>query len=52
MGTYSPAEALRILLSGTGLRYRFADAHTVTVEQASLKQDEGPVVLDDGVVQL
>lgn len=51
-GTYSPGQALQILLSGSGLTYRFADSNTVTVEEASLKQDGGPVVLDDGVVQL
>lgn len=33
-GSYAPEAALRILLDGTRLTYRFTDAHTVMVERA------------------
>lgn len=33
-GTYTPEEALRILLASTGLRYEFVDARTVTIRAA------------------
>jgi iron complex outermembrane receptor protein len=40
-GSYEPEAALRILLDGTGLTYRFTDADTVMVEQSILQQQGG-----------
>jgi len=37
-GTYEPEAALRILLEGTGLTYRFTNANTVMVERPLLQQ--------------
>ena len=41
-GTFTPREALQRLLAGTGLRYRFLSAATVTLESESAEQREGP----------
>ncbi len=39
-GTYTPEQALRILLAGTGLTARFADSGTVTLERLAVGKDE------------
>lgn len=44
-GDYTPEDALRQLLAGTGLTYRFTDANTVTVQQAA--NGDGPMRLRD-----
>lgn len=44
-GSHTPEAALRILLSGTGLIYRFSDATTITLEPAAVEQKSGPVQL-------
>jgi len=31
-GTYTPAQAIGLLLAGSGLNYRFSNAHTVTID--------------------
>jgi iron complex outermembrane receptor protein len=49
-GTYTPEQALRLLLGATGIAYRFADANTVTLERAEGHQEAplelGPVVVE------
>lgn len=42
-GSYTPEEALRRLLQGTGVTYRFVDARTVTLTQVA---GQGAAVLD------
>jgi iron complex outermembrane receptor protein len=42
-GTFSRAEALRRLLAGTGLVYRFTNAGTVTIEPSGSRADTAPV---------
>jgi iron complex outermembrane recepter protein len=44
-GRYTPEQALRQLLAGTGLQYRFPDANTVTIERAVEADGEGPLQL-------
>jgi outer membrane receptor protein involved in Fe transport len=44
-GAYTPAQALRVLLAGTGLTYRFTAVDTVTLARAA-QDEEGPVQLD------
>ncbi len=39
-GSVEPEQALRALLAGTGLNYRFTDANTVTLEQATVQEDQ------------
>ena len=41
-GSFTAEEALRRLLAGTGLRYRFMSADTVTLESESSGRAEGP----------
>jgi len=48
-GTYSPEEALQVLLSGTGLLYRFAGPNAVTLRSAPTNGDDA-LVLDPIVV--
>ena len=45
-GDYTPEQALRLLLAGSGIRYRFADAKTVTLEGAAAQPDGGAIPLD------
>ena len=45
-GEYTPAEALRRLLAGTGLNYRFSDTSTVTLAKAGAPDGDGPLRLD------
>ena len=49
-GRFTPEAALRQLLAGSGLSYRFTDATTVTLERAasepSEETDSGPLQLD------
>lgn len=40
-GSFTPEEALQRLLAGTGLRYRFLSADSVTLESESTAQTEG-----------
>jgi len=44
-GTHTPEQALRRLLAGTGLRYRFTDAGTVTLAQAGTQGEGDPLRL-------
>jgi len=44
-GEYTPEEALRRLLAGTGLQYRFSDADTVTLANPGAQDDDGPLQL-------
>jgi len=50
-GTYTPAQALEKLLTGTGLQYRYSNDKTITLEQPSSTADsanqlaQGPVTL-------
>lgn len=41
-GRYTPEQALRRLLSGTGLTYRFIDQDTVTIESFAAEEEQGP----------
>src|SRR3546814_348329 len=43
-GTYTPDQALRLLLAGTGLGYRFADAKTVTLTTKQAQSGKGGAV--------
>lgn len=45
-GSYTPEQALRLLLAGSGIRYRFADARTVTLEGAAAGPGGGAIPLD------
>ncbi len=42
-GTFSKGEALRRLLAGTGLAYRFTNASTVTIESSGSRAGAAPV---------
>jgi len=44
-GRYTAEEALRQLLAGTGLRYRFTGADTVTLAKARAQHGDGPLQL-------
>ena len=44
-GSYTPEQALRQLLAGTGLTHSYADTNTVTLERAGLQPESGPVRL-------
>jgi len=44
-GEYTSEDALRRLLAGTGLQYRFSDADTVTLAKAGAPYGEGPLQL-------
>lgn len=37
-GAYAPEQALRLLLAGSGLEYRFADAKTITLSRAAAQE--------------
>jgi len=45
-GSYTPEEALRRLLAGTGLGYRFTGADTVTLARAAIEGEQGPLQLE------
>lgn len=48
-GTYTPQEALQVLLVGTGLTHRFIDAATVTLVQGGASSPGGtPVPVQEG----
>ncbi|MPZ11432.1 MAG: TonB-dependent siderophore receptor [Kiloniellaceae bacterium] len=47
-GSYTPEEALRLLLAGTGLEYRLTGGTTVTLEEAAAQDD--PARLDPVVI--
>ena len=44
-GSYAPEQALRRLIAGSGLRYRFTSASTITLERDAVQEDEGPIRL-------
>jgi len=44
-GTFTPEAALRRLLAGTGLNYRFSDANTVTLAKTGTQDGDGPLQL-------
>ena len=44
-GTFTKEQALDILLSGTGLTYRYTDSNTVTLERIAVQENENPVIL-------
>ena len=50
-GSYTPEQALRLLLAGSGISYRFADARTVTLEGAAAGPDGGAIPLDPITVE-
>ena len=45
VGEFTPDEALRELLSGTGLSYRYLTASTVTIVSASAAQNPEPMAM-------
>ncbi len=50
-GTYSSDEALKELLNGTDLDYRFSDSSTATLQQAGSTQAVGKGQSDDTIIQ-
>ncbi len=50
-GSYTPEQALRILLAGSGISYSFVDSGTVTLSQATAEYDGGPVQLGPVTVE-
>ncbi|WP_421708646.1 TonB-dependent receptor domain-containing protein [Algihabitans sp.] len=46
-GRYTVDEGLARLLAGSGLRYRFTSANTVTLERAVVQPESGPLRLSD-----
>ena len=40
-GSYTPSEALKVLLSGTGLSYRFSDDNTVSIQKIDASSQSG-----------
>lgn len=59
-GMYTPQEALEALLAGTGLRYRFSDVNTVTLQRAehsettetiTTQQEAKPIKVPEVVVK-
>ena len=44
-GSYTPEQALRRLLAGSDLRYRYTNANAVTLERNVVRDDEGPMRL-------
>ena len=50
-GSYTPEQALRILLAGSGISYSFADANTVTLAQTTADPDGGPMQLGPVIVE-
>lgn len=49
-GTFTPSQALHALLAGTGLRFRFSGANTVTLERVAA-QEKGAMQLRPVVVE-
>lgn len=43
-GSYTPSEALKVLLSGTGLSYRFSDDNTVSIQKIDTSSQSGQQV--------
>ena len=41
-GDYTPAQALDLLLAGTGISHRFTEANSVTLERAAAQEEGGP----------
>lgn len=50
-GNLPPEEALRRLLAGTGVTFRFTDAQTVTLERVAETPESGPIRLDPIIVE-
>ncbi len=50
-GLYTPQEALDALLAGTGLRYRFSDANTVTLQRAERSETTETKIAQEEVVK-
>lgn len=50
-GSYTPEQALRILLAGSGISYSFVDSGTVTLTQTTAESDGGPVQLGPVTVE-
>lgn len=50
-GTHAPAEALKILLSGTGVSYRFTDKNTVSLTKLQTSDNSGTNVTDPVYVE-
>lgn len=50
-GSYTPEQALRLLLAGSGIAYSFAGADTVTLTSATAQSDNGPVQLGPVTVE-
>ena len=50
-GRYTPEQALRILLAGSGIAYSFADSGTVTLMSASAQTENGPTELGPVTVE-
>lgn len=50
-GRFTPEAALRQLLVGSGLTYRFSDAGTVTLARSDTEASDGPMVLEPIVVE-
>ncbi|WP_422367404.1 TonB-dependent receptor domain-containing protein [Pelagibius sp.] len=50
VGSFMAEAALRQLLAGTDLTWRFVDAATVTLERAVVEEESGPVRLDPLIV--
>jgi iron complex outermembrane receptor protein len=44
-GTYTPAQALEKLLGGTGLKYRFSNDKTITLEAPTSQNQSNPITL-------
>ena len=51
-GTYTPEQALEVLLGGTGLTYRFTSASTVTIENPEAPASIGDAASVDGAIAL
>ena len=50
VGNFTSDAALRRLLAGTGLAYRFTAANTVTLERAVVEEESGPLRLNPLIV--
>ncbi len=50
-GVLTPREALRRLLTGTGVSFRFTSAETVTLERTAQRDEDGPLRLGPVMVE-
>lgn len=50
-GTYAPADALKILLSGSGITYRFTGENTVSLTRLETSDADGATVIDPVYVE-